>query len=76
MGRSFYVEIFQGRALLGGQKWRWRAVNRSNFRRLASGEAYANKQDMLRAVWLLFGEDVEIRVRTAAGLKPCTQVVR
>lgn len=66
---NFHVEIYQGRALFGGQRWRWRAIA-NNYERLAQGEAYRNKLDLLETVWDLFGNDVVIKERgvTVVGL--------
>jgi hypothetical protein len=63
---SFHVQIYRKVPLVGRQKWRWRAVAGASpsglfsHERLASGEAYVNKQDMLETVWDLFGEAVRI----------------
>lgn len=59
-GRPFRVKIYRRTPLFGRPQWRWRAVHDVNGETLASGEAYANKGDMLATVWLLFGHDVQI----------------
>lgn len=63
--RTFHVQIYRKQPLIGRQKWRWRAVEGEKpgagfDEKLAYGEAYANKQDMLDTVWDLFGDDVRI----------------
>jgi hypothetical protein len=65
--QRFSVEIYYSRSLraLGGQRWRWRAVSGPFKEKLAYGEAYLRKQDMLATVWLLFGYNVIIREVTA-----------
>lgn len=38
------------------QRWRWRALNGSNFRVLAvSSESYTNRSDAISAIYQLFG---------------------
>lgn len=61
--RTFYVEIWQRHGLMTGGRWRWRAIANGNYERLASGEGYRNKIDMLDTIWDLFGDDVSIRER-------------
>lgn len=65
LGRDFYVEIYRTPGLLGRQKWQWRAISDGpkggNYERLARGERYVNKQDLLKTIWLLFGDDVMIK---------------
>lgn len=60
--RTFYVEIYRTPGLLG-QKWQWRAVANGNYERLARGERYRTKIDMLDTIWDLFGDDVTIKER-------------
>ena len=57
----FHVQIYRKPALIGPQKWQWRAVANGNNERLARGESYRHKQDMLETVWDLFGTAVTIK---------------
>lgn len=47
-----------------GQRWRWRALNASNNKKMAtSGEAYTNEQDCLDAIHALFGGGTNVYLR-------------
>ncbi len=67
-----YFEIYQQSgtggagilaAMIGGQ-WRWR-LRAANHEIIASGEAYVNKADCLRAIDLVRGTDKSTPIRPA-----------
>jgi uncharacterized protein YegP (UPF0339 family) len=48
------------------QRWRWRAINADNNRKMAtSGEAYSNYQDCFDAIVELFGDGTNVYLREA-----------
>lgn len=53
-GLRFKVQGYRVNRLLGGVDWRWRAVSTVNGNKLASGQGYSRKVDMLATVGVLF----------------------
>jgi len=64
-----YVDVYRcapGRRGSRGQRWRWRAINAGNGRKLAAaGEAFTNEQDCIDSVTQLFGTGSNVYLRQA-----------
>lgn len=61
-----FIDIYKSKVatvLLRPQPWRWRAISEGNRKKLASGEAYTNREDCLSAIRLLFADKTNVFLR-------------
>lgn len=61
-----FIDIYKSKTatlLRRPQPWRWRALSEGNRKKLASGEAYTNREDCLAAIRLLFADKTNVFLR-------------